>query len=192
MKKILFFILLFILNVELVSAEKIEVTLKKCVDGDTAYFNLNEKEIKTRFLAIDTPESTKEIEPHGKQASTFTCNKLKKAKKIEIEYDPKSDKKDKYDRDLVWVFVDGYLLQDLIIKEGLGEVAYLYNEYKYVDILKEHQEIAKVSKLNMWSDTKEKNIWYYVFGCMIVIILCLVSKKYRNKIIKKVKKEFKI
>lgn len=192
MKKVLFFIFLFIINFSLVKAEKLEVTLDKCVDGDTAYFYLDKEQIKTRFLAIDTPESTNEIEPYGKEASNFTCDKLKQAKKIEIEYDSKSDKTDKYDRHLVWVFVDDYLLQDLIIKEGLAEVAYLYGDYKYVDTLKDHQEVAKINKLNMWSETETKSTWYYVFWLMIIIILCVFSKKYRNKVIKKVKKEIKI
>ena len=77
--------LLFITNAE--ASEKIEVTLSKCVDGDTAWFILDGEEIKTRFLAIDTPESTNEIEPFGKEASNYTCDLLTNANKIEIEYD---------------------------------------------------------------------------------------------------------
>ena len=90
MKKVflIIFILFFCINV---NAKEI-VTLNKCVDGDTAWFNINGEKIKARFLAIDTPESTNKIEPYGKEASEFTCNLLKNAKKIEIEYDENSDK----------------------------------------------------------------------------------------------------
>ena len=95
MKRILYYILpifIFFIGVNSVFAnEKYPVTLNKCVDGDTAYFMLNEKIIKTRFLAIDTPESTNEIEEYGKEASTFTCNALTNAKKIEIEYDEENE-----------------------------------------------------------------------------------------------------
>lgn len=191
MKKIILFILLLFINISIVNAsDKKVVTFSKCVDGDTAYFIMDSKEIKTRFLAIDTPESTNEIEPYGKEASTFTCDKLKSAKKIELEFDPNSDLKDKYDRYLVWVFIDDYLLQDLIIKEGLGEVAYLYGNYTYTDILKDHQEIAKANKLNMWSDSKkEDNTIYYIIGGCLFIIMIIFSKKYRNKVIRKLKKE---
>lgn len=190
MKKIVVMIFLFLININNIKAnDKIEVTLNKCVDGDTAYFNLDKEVIKTRFLAIDTPESTNTIEPFGKEASTFTCDKLKNASKIEIEYDSNSDKLDKYDRHLVWVFVDDYLLQDLIIKEGLAEVAYLYGDYKYTDTLKDHEILAKTSKLNMWSDNKDSNTLYLILGSIVVIIGCIYSKKYRNKIIKKVKKQ---
>lgn len=191
MKKVILFVLIMLLNISMVSAsDKKEVTFSKCVDGDTAYFIMDNKEIKTRFLAIDTPESTNEIEPYGKEASDFTCNKLKSAKKIELEFDPNSDLKDKYDRYLVWVFLDDYLLQDLIIKEGLGEVAYLYGNYTYTDILKDHQEIAKANKLNMWGDYKEEDkTIYYVVGGALFIIMIIFSKKYRNKVIRKLKKE---
>ena len=65
---------------------KEEVIFSKCVDGDTVKIELN-GEVKTvRMLAVDTPESvhpTKGIEYYGKDASDFTCNTFKNAKKIE-------------------------------------------------------------------------------------------------------------
>ena len=81
--KLFLFILGFLMLIPSVSAnEKITVTLSKCVDGDTAKFQLNDEIITARFLAIDTPETkhpTKGEEPWGKEASNFTCNSLKKA-----------------------------------------------------------------------------------------------------------------
>lgn len=197
MKKIVFLISLFIININIVSAnEKIEVKFSKCVDGDTAHFILNNEEIKTRFLAIDTPESTKDIEEYGIEASNYTCKKLKNANIIEIEYDKNSDKLDKYDRHLVWVFVDGHLLQDEIVKEGLAEVAYLYNDYKYTNILKKSEEIAKNNKINIWSNyQKQKTIFdnkYILFILIIIIILVIsINKNLRDKIIKEIKDNIK-
>ena len=141
--------MLFFIHIQNVSAKEL-VTLSKCVDGDTAWFYLNNEEIKTRFLAIDTPESTKEKEPFGIEASNFTCNALKTAKRIEIEYDKNSEKLDKYNRHLVWVFVDDKLLQEMLIENGLAEVKYLYNDYKYTNILEKKEEIAKKSQINIW------------------------------------------
>ena len=161
MKKYLFILItLFIFPISVFAKEK--VTLVKCVDGDTANFNLNGEVIKTRFLAIDTPESTKEKEPYGKEASNFTCEALTNAKKIEIEYDHDSNKTDKYSRHLVWVFVDGKLLQEKILAEGLAEIAYLYGDYKYTEDLQKVEAKAKEKKLNIWSgkipeDFKEVN-----------------------------------
>ena len=132
--------------------EKETVEFSSCVDGDTAKFKLNNEIIKIRFLAIDTPETkhpTKGEEPYGKEASDFTCNKIKNAKKIEIEYDENCDKKDRYDRVLAWVFVDDSLLQSEIVKNGLAEVAYLYGDYKYTSLLNDNEEYAKANKLGI-------------------------------------------
>ncbi len=183
----IFISFLFVVNV---NAEKLEVTLDSCVDGDTAWFILDNERIKTRFLAIDTPESTTKKEPYGKEASDFTCNILSNANKIEIEYDPNSDKLDKYDRHLVWVFVDDTLLQDLIIKKGLGKVAYLYADYQYTYILETSELIAKTSKIGIWSDT---NDYLYVILSIIIfviiLIICIFNKKVRKKVFKKITKK---
>ena len=34
---------------------------------------------KVRFLGINTPESTNYVEEYGREASEYTCNKLKNA-----------------------------------------------------------------------------------------------------------------
>lgn len=193
MKKILFcIILLFSFNLN-VKAEKIKVTLGKCVDGDTAWFILEDKEIKARFLAIDTPESTNKIEPYGKEASEYTCNMLKNAKKIEIEYDPDSDEKDKYDRHLVWVFTDEELLQNKIIENGLAEVKYIYGNYLYTDILENSQSVAKSNKIGMWQDIETNNTNYslIIIIISIIILIYLFSSTARNKVLNKTKKEIK-
>ncbi len=56
------------------------VTLRSCTDGDTANFVQDDYvdefgsliSIKTRFLGVNTPESTAKVEPWGKKASLFT------------------------------------------------------------------------------------------------------------------------
>ena len=193
MKKFFIFIILSLCIINNVNAKEI-VTLSKCVDGDTAWFYLNGKEIKTRFLAIDTPESTNKIEEYGKEASNFTCDKLTNAKKIEIEYDENSDKTDKYNRELVWVFVDNELLQNLIIKEGLGEVAYLYGDYKYTSLLQKSQLEAQEKKMNIWSTTDYSIQFYMMIGIILLIFILYqfnsnIRKKLNKKIKRKVKKE---
>lgn len=142
-------------NTEESSAETKTVTLEKCVDGDTATFkDSTGTTYKTRLLAIDTPETvhpTIDEEAYGKDASTYTCDTLTKAKEIVLEFDPNSDKEDKYGRLLAWVFADGVLLQEELISNGLAQVAYLYDDYKYTDKLKLAEETAKTKKIGIWS-----------------------------------------
>ena len=192
MKKILFILTLFFTFTINTYAKKLEVTLDKCVDGDTAWFNLDNERIKTRFLAINTPESTNKIEAYGKEASNYTCNMLTNAKKIEIEYDNNSDKFDKYDRHLVWVFVDDTLLQEKLLEEGLAEIKYIYGDYKYLDELKKVESTAKKNKVGMWSDSKnDYSIYLIIIGAIIIILVFIFSKKGRKKILRELKKETK-
>lgn len=156
MKKFIIVLITFlVLPISVNAQEKIEVKLKSCVDGDTAKFIMNKKEIKVRFLAVDTPETkhpTKGEEPYGKEAKDFTCNKLKTAQKIELEFDDNAKGKDKYDRYLAWVFYDDYLLQSELVRNGLAEVAYLYDDYKYTPILQDIESSAKLKKIGIYSD----------------------------------------
>lgn len=195
MKKIIIGLLTFILCIPFVDASlKQEATLSKCVDGDTAWFVLNGKKIKARFLAIDTPESTNTIEEYGKEASYYTCDLLTNAQTIELEYDEASDKTDKYDRHLVWVFVDDELLQEKIVENGLGEVAYLYGNYKYTSKLNSAQVKAKEKKIGIWNNNSEnenKEYFYVVIGIIILLIICIFSKKMRKKVIRTTKYKIK-
>ncbi|MBM6619108.1 thermonuclease family protein [Bacillus sp. RD4P76] len=129
--------------------KKYTATLVKCTDGDTATFNINGKEYKTRFLFIDTPEYTTTKEKYGKEASEYTCSKLKKAKKIVLETDGK-DVYDKYKRLLAWVHVDSSLLQEQITKAGLVEGYYDYGTYDYEAKVRNAMAYAKKYKKGIY------------------------------------------
>ncbi|MDE5587122.1 MAG: thermonuclease family protein [Bacilli bacterium] len=137
------------------------VEFEKCVDGDTATFkDVNGTKLKTRFLAIDTPETvhpTKGVENFGKEASNYTCESLTNAKEIKLEYDGDSDKEDKYGRRLAWIFVDGVLLQEKLVELGYAKVAYLYGDYEYTERLQKVETKAKENKIGIWSETEETN-----------------------------------
>lgn len=172
MKKILLTLLLF--TCISVKAETIEVNYKSCIDGDTAWFTTNDEDIKVRFIGIDAPEiehDDKEAEYYSEEAKDYVCKILENAKKIELEFDPNSDKQDKYDRFLAWVFIDSNLLQKDIIKNGYAKVAYLYDNYKYSDILLKNEEIAKRKNLGIWKDYINKDFNYYFSKYKDIIIL---------------------
>lgn len=159
MKKIIIIMIsIFFIGINYVYAKE-EVKFSKCVDGDTLKVIIEDKEYTVRMLSIDTPESVKantEVEYYGKESSEYTCKKLTNAKKIELEYDEKSDKFDKYDRLLAWVFVDNKLLQTELVELGYAKVAYLYDDYKYNDILKTKQELASIKNLGIWNEEAKK------------------------------------
>lgn len=205
MKKILTVIILtfvFILNT---NAKKIKVEFDKCIDGDTISIKNNEIYAKVRFLAIDAPEIDKQ-EPYSTEAKEYLCNLIKNGKNLYLEFDNKSDKVDKYDRTLAWVWIDDTLLQKEMVKNGFAKVAYLYDNYKYASELKKFEEYAKDNKLNIWSDyvppktNKKKKIkketiidklnkYYDAIVIVVAMILALITlsltKQKKNKKFKK-------
>jgi len=215
-KKIILMLSIFFIGINLVSAKE-TVKFSDCVDGDTIKVLVGKEEKTIRMLAVDTPESvhpTKGIEYYGKEASDYTCNKVKNAKKIEIEYDDNSDKTDKYDRLLVWVFTDGTLLQKDLVSNGYAKVAYLYDDYKYTSILEQEQELASAKNIGIWNEdaknkyNKENNITtenknastsvketsnyttkdIIIIGILLLIIVFVGDKSIKNKAKKKLKK----
>ena len=214
MKKIVFIFVCLFININ-VFAEEIKVEFSKCVDGDTAKFIYKDEVITARFLAIDTPESVHPTigeEPFGKEASNYTCTTLENADEIVLEFDSNSDKTDKYDRYLVWVFVDGELLQKKLVSNGYAEVAYLYDDYKYTEELEKVQEKAKNKEIGIWSleeevqnetsvegnensintvyDEKYSNVILIAVAIAIILIF-IFSEKGRKNIIKYCKQTIK-
>ncbi len=190
-KSLIFFLVLPII---VFANTKEKVKFIKCVDGDTAKFERNNKVFTLRFLAVNTPETKspkKGVEFYGKEASNYTCNRLEKAKNIEIEYDNKSDRNDRYGRNLGWVFLDGELLQKDLVENGYAKVEYLYGKYKYVEELKELENKAKKAKKGLWQKessssttskkSKNKNILENITDTLqsIVNLLSQISKVFK-------------
>ena len=159
MKKIFVVLLFFIFLSNVDASSKFRVTLDKCIDGDTARFFINGESKTVRFLSINAPEIAHDDvleEFYGKESSEFTCKLLSRASVIKLQYDPKSDKVDKYDRVLAWVYVDGDLLQKELVSKGYAQVKYVYDDYLFSEELKELEVEAKEKKLGMWSDVSIK------------------------------------
>lgn len=107
------------------------VTLVRAIDGDTAWFRdcITGEEFKLRFLGINTTESTIKHDAWGKEASKFTSNILRNAKEIVIEREEHKIK-DVYDRYLGYVWVDGVLLNLLLVDEAYSGAAAADSKYK--------------------------------------------------------------
>lgn len=133
-----------------------KVKLIKKVDGDTIIVNFNNKELKVRYLLIDTPETVKpgvEVQKYGPEASELNGKLLSNAKDVEIEFDV-YEKEDKYHRVLCYVYADGKSVQEELLLAGLAEIKYVKPpDTRYLDKYKKAQNKAKSNKRNLWSNT---------------------------------------
>ncbi len=155
MKKILLLILTSIIFISSVNAEeqKEEVKLINCDSAVSLTVETTTGYKRIRLLMMDSSNGSLD-----KEINNYVCNKVKNASKLEIELDPQSDKENKYKETLVYLYVDGYLLQNDLISLGYAQVNYVYNDYKYVDELCNLQKSALENKLGIWNypDIKEE------------------------------------
>jgi micrococcal nuclease len=139
-------------NEKLQLGKTYEAKLVECTDGDTAVFTINGKNYKTRFLYIDTPESTTTKEAFGAEAAQYTCSYLKQGK-ISLETDGRS-LFDKYNRLLAWVWVGNKLHQEEITKAGFVEDFYDYGNYKYENRIWAAMDYAKDNYKGIYAGLK--------------------------------------
>ncbi len=140
------------------------------IDGDTSHFIVPKSfdstgVVKARYLAIDTPESTGQIEEWGKAASRFTKEKLSSAVSIVIESDDDSWNFDGNGRYLVWVWYkpsEGAEYRNLnieLLQNGLGASSSA-SEGRYGSTAVAAINQATIEKLYMFSNEKDPEYPY--------------------------------
>lgn len=140
------------------------------IDGDTSHFIVPQSfdptgVVKARYLAIDTPESTGQIEEWGKAASRFTQEKLSTAASIMIESDDDSWNFDGNGRYLVWVWykptadAEYRCLNIELLQNGLGASSSA-SEGRYGTTAVAAINQATQEKLYMFSGEKDPEFPY--------------------------------
>ncbi len=149
---------------------KQEVKVKIYVDGDTTHFDpINTgltpthdfsktyNYIKARYLAVNTPESTGDIEKWGKSASDFTHEKLAGASSIVVESDDANWNIDSTgERYLLWIWykpageADYRNLNIELLQEGFGRYSST-TDNRYGDVAFSALEQAQALQLHVYS-----------------------------------------
>ena len=128
----------------------------RVVDGDTIKIEYNEKQFSVRLIGVDTPESVhsdskKNIE-EGEIASDYTKKRLEN-KEVKLEFDVQP--RDKYNRLLAYVYIDGKMYNKELLEKGYARLATFPPNVKYVDEFTKIQKKAMDNNKGFW----EKNIW---------------------------------
>ena len=126
----------------------------KVIDGDTVKIEIPSGDEETvRLLLIDTPETvhpTKDVQPFGPEASQFSKNLMPANSEVEVELG--IGERDKYGRLLAYFYVDGEMVNKLLLEKGLARVAYVYApNTKYLDELETIQKKAQQKEVGIWS-----------------------------------------
>ena len=124
------------------------------VDGDTIDIKTATGKDRVRLIGIDTPETVdpdKPVQCFGPEAS----NKLKSlisGKQIKLEADSSQDNRDKYNRLLRYVFLDGKSINLQMVSNGYAREYTYRTAYKYQAEFKQAETDAKAAELGLWAD----------------------------------------
>jgi micrococcal nuclease len=125
------------------------VQVTRVIDGDTVELQTGET---VRYIGIDTPETVHPDKPEmcfGRAAS-HKNNELVKDKWVRLEKDVSDT--DRYGRLLRYVWVDGVLINELLVKEGFALSSTYPPDVKYQNLFVAAQKHARDNNLGLWSE----------------------------------------
>jgi len=130
------------------------VTVERVVDGDTIEVRSEGGKVEdVRMLLVDTPETVhpdKPVQPFGQEASRLTKELLPEGTKVTLERD--ISERDKYGRLLAYVWKDGKMVNQILLREGLARVAYVFEpDTRYVDEFRTIEKKAREEERGIWS-----------------------------------------
>jgi micrococcal nuclease len=91
--------------------------VERVIDGDTIVV---QGHVRVRLIGVDTPETKhprKPVEPLGPEATEFTRSQVED-RDVTLQFD--RERRDRYGRVLAYVYVDGKLLNEEIIRAGFS------------------------------------------------------------------------
>ena len=104
----------------------------RAIDGDTLLISLDGQNIAVRLIGVDAPESvhpeTEKNTPEGELASQW-MKRFIQGKRVTLEYD--QELKDHYGRTLAYVYVDGMLLEDILLTAGMARTLTMEPNTRY-------------------------------------------------------------
>ena len=123
MNKVIITLIILLLGI---SAHAEEARVIRVIDGDSLRIELRGLELDLRLLGIDAPEWNK---PGGPEAKAFVKAWIGEDMTIDLEFDKK--RYGKYGRLLAWVWLNGQLLQEELIKSGNARMRWIKEKDKH-------------------------------------------------------------
>jgi len=125
------------------------VTVTDVVDGDTIKLSDG---TTIRYIGIDTPETKhphKGVECFGLQASKKN-SELVLGKTVKLTYDV--SKTDRYGRVLAYVWVEGKMVNETLVKEGYAFATAFPPDVLYQDTFEMLEAEAKFENRGLWNE----------------------------------------
>jgi len=129
-----------------------EYEVLRVVDGDTLL--LKENRTRVRLQGIDTPETVKKhtaVQRWGPEASAYTKKFVREAgNRVRLQFD--GERIDQYGRSLAFVWHNGRLLNEELVRKGLAKAKLAYDYSSGMKSrLRRAQKDAKANRRGIWS-----------------------------------------
>ena len=127
--------------------------VERVIDGDTIDVLVNNEPIRIRLIGIDAPETGRgntKTECYADEAKAYLSYFLNN-KTVRLEKDETQGDKDKYNRQLRYVYLDDINANLNMIERGYAK-EYTYDKpYKYVEDFENAENIASNLKIGIWN-----------------------------------------
>ncbi|MGH9030672.1 MAG: thermonuclease family protein [Acidimicrobiia bacterium] len=126
-------------------------TVVAVVDGDTIEVARDGERDTVRMLGVDTPETrhpTEPVECFGPEAAVYTARRLT-GRTVRLEGDVEA--RDRYDRRLAYVIVDGERFNDELLRLGYAELLVIEPNHAHARTMLRAELEAKRAGLGLWS-----------------------------------------
>jgi micrococcal nuclease len=130
--------------------ERQEAQVSGVIDGDTIEVVIGNKKYKVRYIGMDTPEATTEIEYFGKEATEKNAE-LVGGKVVTLVKDV--SEVDQYDRLPRYVFVGDVFVNYEIVKEGYAAVMTYPPDISCTDAFLKAEQYARENNKGLWAPT---------------------------------------
>ncbi len=123
----------------------------RAIDGDTLLISVSGQEVSVRMIGIDAPESVHPEEekntPEGEYAAQWMKNYIS-GKRVTLEYD--QELTDRYGRTLAYVYVEGILLEDILLTMGLAKTLTMEPNTRYQHHFEQLEKEARNGGSGFW------------------------------------------
>ena len=129
-----------------IRAEVISVT-----DGDTIRVRINGQSVPVRYIGIDTPETVdprQDVQCFGREASARNAQ-LVAGKVVELEKDVSET--DQFQRLLRYVYVDGKMVNEELVRGGFARSSSYPPDVKYQDRFRALEAEARAQSVGLWA-----------------------------------------
>lgn len=123
----------------------------RIIDGDTLVASRNGVEESVRLIGVDTPEifinGQQVNDPQAIAALEYAKTALT-GRFAELELDV--EERDQYGRLLAYIWLDGVMLNKVLLENGIAKVATYPPNVKYLDEFTVSEKLAQDKKLGIW------------------------------------------